>query len=110
MTFYTWTASKGGKWTTAADWDPSGPPTAGSNVHIDGTNGGVITYNTTVSIDSLGVFSPFTLQMTGGALTVVSDITTIGPFGSFNLAISGAARLTVDASDAAVSGTFADSG
>lgn len=100
---FTWVNNgTSGNWTTANPWTPAGPPTAGSIVSISAW-GSTVTYNTTVSIKSLGVLGG-KFSMTGGTLTV----TDAASFGE-DLLMSGAAKLVLGtASTSSVSGQFVD--
>jgi hypothetical protein len=70
---FSWKTAVSGAWTTAADWNPSGPPSTGSDaaINVAGTYTVIEWQNTTLNALSIGD-SGATLAITGGDLQLLN--------------------------------------
>lgn len=106
MTTYSWNVNASGDWSTAADWSPSGPPTAGASIVLDSAALHTVTISTgAISVDNI-LAEDDNLTITGGSMAITgtgtfADALTLGS-GLF-LSFTGTGTSTV-------SGAFKDSG
>ncbi len=87
----TWVGTTGGIWTTAANWSPSGQPSAGDDVIIGADQSASITAVPTISLNSLTINGSCTFEasatfntitVTGTFIVVSGEIFTMGAFGA----------------------------
>lgn len=110
MATLTWKATQNGNWSTAGNWDPSGPPVAADTAVLDGSAATDFSFVNDITIQSLSVNHQTalitvsgTLGVTGntaiqaGTLDVVSGAATLNDLanqGSITVGASGLLELT----------------
>jgi hypothetical protein len=63
-----WTAGGIVSWTTGSDWSTGSPPSSGQDAFVGTGPGGIVTVNTSETVDSIGVSSDYAVVISGGTL------------------------------------------